>query len=67
MANFNQISLDLQGVMKRTYADLLYNSTFYNFLNEDYIGEIRTTGVPMIEVLKTQAPTISKNTWTSSL
>ena len=57
--NFNQISLDLQGVMKRTYADLLYNSTFYNFLNEDYIGEIRTTGVPMIEVLKTQAPTIS--------
>lgn len=59
MANFNQISLDLQGVMKRTYADLLYNSTFYNFLNEDYIGEIRTTGVPMIEVLKTQAPTIS--------
>ena len=59
MANFNQIGLDLQSVMKRTYANLLYNSSFYNFLNEAYIGEIRTTGTPVIEVLKTQAPTIS--------
>lgn len=59
MANYTEISLDLQGVLKRTYADLLYRSSFMNFLNEDYIGEIRQTGTPMIEVLKTQAPTIN--------
>ena len=37
--------------MKRTYANLLYNSSFYN-LNEDYIGDIRQTGAPRIEVNK---------------
>ena len=56
MANFNQIGLDLQSVMKRTYANLLYRSSFYNFLNEFYIGDIRTTGTPIIEVMK-QVPT----------
>lgn len=59
MANFTQINLDLQGVLKRTYADLLYRSSFMNFLNEDYIGEIRNTGVPIIEVMKTNAPTVN--------
>jgi hypothetical protein len=59
MANFSQINLDLQGVLKRTYADLLYRSSFMNFLNEDYIGEIRNTGVPIIEVMKTNAPTVN--------
>ena len=52
MANFNQIGLDLQSVMKRTYANLLYRSSFYNFLNEYYIGEVRQTGTPIIEVMK---------------
>lgn len=59
MANFNQIGLDLQSVMKRTYANLLYNSSFYNFLNEDYIGDIRQTGAPRIELIKQQAITLN--------
>jgi hypothetical protein len=58
MANFNQIGLDLQSVMKRTYANLLYNSTFYNFLNEDYIGDIRQTGAPRIELIKQKDTTM---------
>ena len=59
MPNFNQIGLDLQSVMKRTYANLLYNSSFYNFLNEDYIGDIRQTGAPRIEILKQKATTLN--------
>mgnify|MGYP002514036257 CR=1 FL=1 len=59
MPNYSQVSLDLQGLAKRIYANLYYNSTFANFLNEDYIGEIRQTGTPMIEVLKQNAPTVS--------
>ena len=59
MANFNQIGLDLQSVMKRTYANLLYNSSFYKFLNEDYIGDIRQTGAPRIELIKQQATTLN--------
>ena len=59
MANYTQISLDLQGVMKRTYADLLYRSSGMNFLNEEYIGDVRQTGTPMIEILKTNAPTVN--------
>lgn len=31
MANFTQIGLDLQGVLKRTYQNLLYQSAFTNF------------------------------------
>lgn len=59
MANFTQIGLDLQGVMKRTYANLLYRSTFYNFLNEYYIGDIRQTGTPRIEIIKQNATTVN--------
>lgn len=59
MANFNQIGLDLQSVMKRTYANLLYNSSFYNFLNEDYIGDIRQTGAPRIELIKQNTITLN--------
>lgn len=59
MANFNQIGLDLQSVMKRTYANLLYNSSFYKFLNEDYIGDIRQTGAPRIELIKQKATTLN--------
>ena len=60
MPNFAQIGLDLQSVMKRTYANLLYRSSFYNFLNEAYIGEVRTTGTPIIEVMKQVATTINQ-------
>lgn len=60
MANFTQIGLDLQSVMKRTYANLLYRSSFYNFLNEAYIGEVRQTGTPIIEVMKQTATTVNK-------
>lgn len=60
MANFTQIGLDLQSVMKRTYANLLYRSSFYNFLNEAYIGEVRTTGTPIIEVMKQNTTTINQ-------
>lgn len=59
MANFTQINLDLQSVMKRTYANLLYRSTFYNFLNEYYIGDIRQTGTPRIELIKQKATTLN--------
>lgn len=60
MANFTQINLDLQSVMKRTYANLLYRSTFYNFLNEAYIGEVRQTGAPRIEIIKQVATTVNE-------
>lgn len=57
--NFSQIGLDLQGVLKRTYANLLYQSSFYKFLNEAYLGEVRQTGTPVIEVIKQQSTTIN--------
>ena len=50
--NYTALNLDLQGVVKRVYEDLLYRSSFMNFLNPSYLGEIRTTGTPMIEVIK---------------
>ena len=52
-------SLDLQNVAKRIYQSLLYNSQFYKFLNPNYIGEIRTAGTPMIEVLKSGNATVN--------
>jgi hypothetical protein len=52
-------SLDLQNVTKRIYQSLLYNSQFYKFLNPNYIGEIRTAGTPMIEILKSGDATIN--------
>ena len=50
---YEEIGLDLQAFAKRVYSDILYQSTFYNFLNPAYIGELRQTGAPVIEVAKT--------------
>lgn len=50
--NFTGINLDLQGVIKRTYENLLYQSTFANFLNRAFMEVARQTGTPMIEVIK---------------
>ncbi len=62
MANYTQANvyeLDLQGVAKRIYESLLYNSQFYKFLNPNYIGELRNTGTPMIEILKSGDATVN--------
>lgn len=56
---YSELGIDLQAFVKRIYYSLLYNSTFYKFLNENYIGEVRTTGAPIIEVLKSN--TVSVN------
>lgn len=50
--NYTQINLDLQSVVKRAYYNLLYRSSFMNWLSKYYIGDIRQTGTPMIEVIK---------------
>jgi hypothetical protein len=55
----NQLNIDLQAFVKRVYDSLLYNSTFYRFLNENYIGEIRQTGAPIIEVIKTNPVSVN--------
>lgn len=52
-------SLDLQSVAKRIYESLLYRSTFYKFLNPNYIGELRNAGTPMIEILKSGNATVN--------
>ena len=52
-------SLDLQSVAKRIYDSLLYRSTFYKFLNPNFIGELRNAGTPMIEVLKSNNATVN--------
>lgn len=52
-------SLDLQSVAKRIYDSLLYRSTFYKFLNPNFIGELRNAGTPMIEVLKSADATVN--------
>lgn len=49
--NFTGVNLDLQGLMKRTYANLLYNSQFYKMLNRRFF-EIGRTGTSIIEVVK---------------
>lgn len=51
--------LDLQSVAKRIYESLLYRSTFYKFLNPNYIGELRNAGTPMIEILKSGNATVN--------
>ena len=51
--NYSEVSLDLQGVAKRIYFNIIYKSAFYKMLNDEYIGELRSTGTPMIEVIKT--------------
>ena len=50
---YEEINLDLQAFAKRVYDSILYQSTFYNFLNTNYIGTLRQTGAPVIEVAKT--------------
>lgn len=50
--NYTEVNLDLQSVAKRIYESLLYRSQFYKMLNPNYIGELRSAGTPMIEVLK---------------
>ena len=50
--NYTEINLDLQAFAKRVYDSYLYQSTFYNFLNPNYIGTIRQTGAPVIEIAK---------------
>ena len=49
--NFTGVNLDLQGLMKRTYANLLYNSQFYKMLDRHFF-EVGRTGTPIIEVVK---------------
>ena len=50
---YSELNLDLQAFAKRVYDSILYQSTFYNFLNTAYIGELRQTGAPVIEIAKT--------------
>ena len=45
----------LQSVVKRAYDNLLYRSSFMNFLNSSYLGEVRQSGTPMIEIVKQNA------------
>lgn len=49
--NFTGVNLDLQGLIKRTYANLLYNSQFYKMLNRRWF-EVGRTGTPIIEIVK---------------
>lgn len=57
--NYSEIKLDLQGTAKRIYDNLLYKTSFYKMLNDDYIGELRQSGVPMIEILKSNDVTVN--------
>lgn len=59
--NYSQVNLDLQSVIKRAYDNLLYRSTFMNFLNSAYLGEIRQAGTPMIEAIKQNVSTITSS------
>lgn len=52
---YEELNLDLQAFAKRVYDSILYQSTFYNFLNTNYIGTLRQTGAPVIEIAKTDA------------
>ena len=56
---YEEINLDLQAFAKRVYDSILYQSTFYNFLNMNYIGTLRQTGAPVIEVAKTDALSVN--------
>ena len=56
---YEEINLDLQAFAKRSYESLLYNSTFYKFLNGAYIGTLRQTGAPVIEIAKTDALSVN--------
>ena len=50
---YSELNLDLQAFVKKVYDSILYESTFYKFLNTNYIGELRQTGAPVIEIAKT--------------
>ena len=52
---YSKLNLDLQSVVKRAYDNLLYRSSFMNFLNSSYLGEVRQSGTPMIEIVKQNA------------
>jgi hypothetical protein len=52
---YSELNLDLQSFAKRVYDSILYQSTFYKFLNPNYIGTLRQTGAPVIEIAKTDA------------
>lgn len=56
---YEEINLDLQAFAKRVYDSILYQSTFYNFLNTNYIGTLRQTGAPVIEIAKTDALSVN--------
>ena len=56
---YSEINLDLQAFAKRVYDSVLYQSTFYNFLNPNYIGTLRQTGAPVIEASKTTALSVN--------
>ena len=56
---FTELNLDLQAFAKRVYDSVLYQSTFYNFLNMNYIGTLRQTGAPVIEVAKTDVLSVN--------
>ena len=55
---YSEIGLDLQAFAKRVYDSILYQSSFYRFLNMAYIGELRQTGAPVIEIAKTKPLTV---------
>ena len=57
---YEEINLDLQSFAKRVYDSILYQSTFYNFLNPNYIGTLRQTGAPVIEIGKTNPLSVNK-------
>ena len=57
---YSEIGLDLQAFAKRVYDSILCQSTFYNFLNPNYIGTLRQTGAPVIEIVKTTPTTVNK-------
>lgn len=56
---YEEYNLDLQAFAKRVYDSILYQSTFYKFLNMAYIGELRQTGAPVIEIAKTNALSVN--------
>lgn len=58
--NYSTLNLDLQSVVKRCYDNLLYRSSFMNFLNSAYIGEVRQAGTPTIEIAKQNATPTNK-------
>lgn len=57
--NFTGINLDLQSVMRRTYSNLLYQSTFANLLNRSFM-QVARTSTPVIEVIKQTDTPINK-------